>query len=51
MKPSDEKGKGDALPFGGQPDRSLVERSITLETLKKELPPRWEEQEKLFGIG
>ena len=28
-----------------------LERSITLETLKKELPPRWKEQKKLFGIG
>ena len=28
-----------------------LERSIPLETLKKELPPRWEEQKKLFGIG
>ena len=28
-----------------------LERSIPLETLKKELPSRWEEQKKLFGIG
>ena len=27
-----------------------LQRSVSMETLRKELPVRWEDQKKLFGV-